>query len=182
MRHSRLCIRALDVIISFTLLISLSPLLVFLTFISGWVTGSPLFFQTRVGKGGVPFQLIKFRSLPLGTPNVPTHHIDQRLISPLGRMLRRTKLDELPQLVNVLRGDMSLVGPRPCLSTQVELIKLRQATGLYQELPGITGFAQVARVDMSIPSTLVDIERQHIDQSVFCYFICLFRTVFGGSL
>ena len=95
------------------------------------------------------FTLIKFRTMPIGTKSRPTHLIDKSKITKLGRFLRKTKLDELPQLFNVLRGEMSLVGPRPCLPSQVEIIETRKKYKLYEFLPGITGLSQINRIDMS---------------------------------
>ena len=91
-------------------------------------------------------------------PNLPTHEINESLITPIGYFLRRTKFDELPQFWNVLKGEMSIVGYRPCLPTQSQLIQMRQNAGIFLDPPGITGIAQINGYDMSDPSKLVDIE------------------------
>jgi lipopolysaccharide/colanic/teichoic acid biosynthesis glycosyltransferase len=93
-----------------------------------------------------------------GTPSVASHLADAATITAIGRFLRRTKLDELPQLWNVLRGEMSLVGPRPCLYNQIELISERDARGVFKARPGITGVAQLSGVDMSTPSKLAEMD------------------------
>jgi lipopolysaccharide/colanic/teichoic acid biosynthesis glycosyltransferase len=115
---------------------------------------SPLFRQERVGRFGRPFQLYKLRTMRPDSPNLPTHESSTSHVTPLGRFLRRTKADELPQLVNVLRGDMSFVGPRPCLPGQIELIDRRDELGVSALRPGITGVSQIAGLDMSRPAEL----------------------------
>ncbi len=115
---------------------------------------SPLFFQQRVGKNQKPFTLVKFRTMAVNTSSVGTHLVDASSITKLGQFLRKTKLDELPQLFNVLTGDMSLVGPRPCLPNQTELITEREKRGVFSVRPGITGLAQVNDIDMSTPRKL----------------------------
>jgi O-antigen biosynthesis protein WbqP len=116
--------------------------------------GSPFFCQERIGRNLNPFILIKFRSMAAGTQSVSTHLVDASSITRLGRFLRKTKLDELPQLFNVFLGNMSIVGPRPCLLNQTELIEERKKRGVYEILPGITGLAQVNEIDMSTPRKL----------------------------
>lgn len=116
--------------------------------------GKALFRQERVGRYEEPFTIVKFRTMHRGTGNRPTHDVGQSDVTRVGALLRRTKLDELPQLWNVLRGDMSLVGPRPCLPTQTELIERRREAGVFEMRPGITGPAQIAGIDMSTPGQL----------------------------
>jgi len=135
--------RFFDILISVVGLIVLFPLIV-LVLLMGWFdTRSPLFRQERVGHDQKPFVLVKFRTMRPGTVSVASHLADASAITSLGTFLRRTKLDELPQLWNVLRGDMSLVGPRPNLFNQEELIKERDNLGVYSVRPGITGLAQI---------------------------------------
>lgn len=131
----------------------------------GWRdTGSPIFRQERVGRYQRPFVLYKFRTMRPQTPQVATHLVAAAAVTPLGGVLRRTKLDELPQLWNVLRGEMSLVGPRPCLFSQTELIKARKAQGIFDVRPGITGLAQVNGVDMSDPVRLASLDAQMLQR------------------
>lgn len=118
--------------------------------------GPALFRQQRVGRNERVFVCYKLRTMAHGTPVVGTHEVSVAYVTPLGRWLRRLKLDELPQLWNVLRGEMSLVGPRPCLPTQVELIEARRARGVYDVRPGVTGPAQVIGLDMSTPLELAE--------------------------
>ncbi len=106
-------------------------------------TGSSIFVQTRVGKNKKVFKLIKFRTMSVETKSVASHLASNASITKLGNFLCKTKIDELPQLINVLKGEMSLVGPRPNLFNQEELIKERDALGVYDVLPGVIGLAQV---------------------------------------
>lgn len=118
--------------------------------------GPALFRQHRVGRGEVLFVCYKLRTMALDTPVLGTHEVPVAHVTPIGRWLRRLKLDELPQLWNVLCGEMSLVGPRPCLPSQVELIEARRARGVYTVRPGVTGPAQVIGLDMSTPRELAE--------------------------
>lgn len=154
--------RVLDVILAALGLVLGTPLLLILFIIGLFDTGSPLFFQERVGRNRKPFTLVKFRTMRPDTASVATHLADTAAITPFGAFLRRTKLDELPQLWNVLKGDMSLVGPRPCLFNQAELIAERDARRVFDVRPGITGLAQVQGIDMSSPSLLAEIDAQMI--------------------
>lgn len=147
-------IRILDIVLSASGLILLSPLMLLALLLAWLDTGSPLFAQRRVGQNRQPFILLKFRTMRPGAASVASHLADASAITALGRCLRRTKIDELPQLWNVLKGEMSLVGPRPCLFNQEELIEARARRGVYNARPGITGLAQVRGVDMSAPALL----------------------------
>jgi O-antigen biosynthesis protein WbqP len=126
--------------------------------------GPVLFVQTRVGLDEKPFRLVKFRTMKPDTPELATHLISRHTVTRFGALLRRTKLDELPQLFNVLRGDMSFVGPRPCLPSQVDLIEERRRRGIFGVRPGITGLAQVAGIDMSDPARLADLDELYLTQ------------------
>jgi lipopolysaccharide/colanic/teichoic acid biosynthesis glycosyltransferase len=147
----------------------------------GWFhNGAPVFRQKRVGQYQRSFVLIKFRTMHPNTQPVATHLAPVSAITPYGRFLRRTKLDELPQLWNVLLGQMSLVGPRPCLCNQCELISERAARGVFNVRPGITGLAQLRRIDMSTPKLLARIDAEMIDSlTIFRYFLYIFWTVLG---
>lgn len=116
--------------------------------------GPALFRQVRVGRGERPFVCLKLRTMTLGTPAVGTHEASPASITRAGGLLRRLKIDELPQLWNVVRGDMSLVGPRPCLPVQTQLIEERRRRGVYAVRPGITGRGQTMGLDMSTPVEL----------------------------
>ena len=143
-------------------------------------TGSPIFRQERVGKGMKPFRLMKFRSMHVNAPSVATHLASASSITPFGSFLRRTKLDELPQLWNVFVGDMSLVGPRPNLYSQEELIHERDSRGVYSVRPGITGLAQINKIDMSTPQLLAETDAKMIQElNTLGYFKYIFLTVFG---
>ena len=161
-------------------LIGFLPLLVILTAIGRMDTGSPLFFQERVGRSGKPFTLVKFRTMRRDTASVASHLASASAITPFGGFLRRTKLDELPQLWNVLKGEMSLVGPRPCLFSQEELIAEREARGVYQARPGITGLAQLNGIDMSTPRLLAETDAKMLAElTLRNYFRYIFMTVLG---
>jgi len=173
-------IRVFDLFFSIIGLIIFAPLLIILT-IAGWIKiSSPLFWQQRVGLHQKPFTLVKFRTMPPHTISVATHLVDTSKITGFGRFLRRTKLDELPQLWNVLRGDMSLVGPRPCLFNQNELVHERAKRGVFNVKPGITGLAQIKGIDMSTPQLLAEIDSQMIKTfNLRSYFRYIFLTLFG---
>src|SRR6185503_10926322 len=113
--------------------------------------GAAIFAQRRIGRRGAPFTCYKLRTMNENTIQRPTHEVGASAVTSVGRFLRRWKLDELPQLYNVLRGEMSLVGPRPCLPSQSELIEARLQKGALDVRPGITGLAQVQGIDMSEP-------------------------------
>lgn len=143
-------------------------------------TGSPLYFQVRVGKNQNLFTLIKFRTMAISTNSVATHLVDANSITKLGRLLRKTKLDELPQLFNVFLGQMSLVGPRPCLPSQLELIKERAKRGGFDTLPGVTGLAQINEIDMSTPSKLARYDHLMINSmTTSLYFKLILATALG---
>ena len=147
-------------IIIFVLLAT--PMLLIATIIRSSSKGSVLYRSDRVGQNNTIFQMPKFRSMLIDTPAVATHLLDNpdAYLSPIGGFLRRTSLDEFPQLFSVLKGDMSLVGPRPALFNQNDLIALRTEKGVDKLLPGITGWAQVnGRDELSIPDKVaLDVE------------------------
>jgi lipopolysaccharide/colanic/teichoic acid biosynthesis glycosyltransferase len=157
-----------------------APLLLVLFVVGLFDTGSPLFFQQRVGRYRKPFTLVKFRTMRPGTPSVGTHLADAAAVTRWGAFLRRTKLDELPQLWNVLKGEMSLVGPRPCLPNQTELIAARERLGVFAVRPGITGLAQIQGIDMSTPEKLAETDARMIARLGLAeYFAYLVQTVLG---
>jgi len=172
--------RIFDIIFSFCGLFFLSPIIVVLIIIGYSDTGSPFFRQVRMGKNRTPFYLLKFRSMHLNTEGVVTHLVQASAVTKWGAFLRRSKLDELPQLWNVFVGDMSLVGPRPNLFNQVELIEERNKKHVYVIRPGITGLAQINKIDMSTPVILAETDAAMIAQlNGFMYFKLILMTVFG---
>ena len=175
-------IRLLDFLAAFFFFFFLWPVLLIVTIIGLFDTGSPIFVQTRVGRNKKPFKLIKFRTMSVETKSVASHLASNASITKLGAFLRKTKLDELPQLINVVKGEMSLVGPRPNLFTQEELIKERDALGVYDVLPGITGLAQVQNIDMSTPQLLAKTDKQMIDTlTLKDYFKYILMTATGSG-
>jgi O-antigen biosynthesis protein WbqP len=172
--------RIFDIVFSFFGLLLLSPLILLVLIIGIFDTGSPLFRQERVGLNQKPFQLLKYRSMHLDTQTVATHLVQVSALTKWGSFLRKSKLDELPQLFNVLMGDMSFVGPRPNLFIQIELIEERGKRGVYSVRPGITGLAQIQKIDMSTPQLLAETDAKMIDQlNVVSYFKYIFLTVVG---
>jgi len=155
-------IRTLDFIFAFLGLLCSFPVLCIITVIGLFDTGSPIFLQKRVGKNKKAFTLIKFRTMNVEIKSVASHLANTASITKLGAFLRKTKIDELPQLLNVLKGEMSLVGPRPNLFNQEELMQERDSRGVYDVLPGITGLAQVNNIDMSTPRLLAETDRKMI--------------------
>jgi O-antigen biosynthesis protein WbqP len=173
-------IRLMDIFFSAVGLLFGLPVLLILIVIGWFDTGSPIFRQQRVGRYQKPFTLVKFRTMKKDTAHVASHLASAASITPFGRFLRRTKLDELPQLWNVLKGEMSLVGPRPCLFNQLELIEEREAKGVFKIRPGITGLAQINDIDMSTPELLAKTDALMIEQmSVIRYLGFIIQTVIG---
>ena len=133
--------------------------------------GSVFFWSDRVGLEGSTFKMPKFRTMLIDTPAVATHLLDNpdAYLSPVGGLLRRMSLDELPQLWSVLKGDMSFVGPRPALFNQEDLIMLRKERGVDKLLPGITGWAQVnGRDELSIPEK-VELDKEYLNHQSFWF-------------
>ena len=173
-------IRFFDFIFSLIGLVLLSPIILVLLIIGYFDTGSPVFCQERVGKNKRPFNLYKFRSMNVDTKSVATHLANYSAVTTYGAFLRKSKLDELPQLWNVLLGDMSLVGPRPNLFNQEELIHERDTRGVYQVVPGITGLSQINKIDMSTPQLLAETDAKMTSQlTVVKYFYYIITTVLG---
>lgn len=173
-------IRAFDVFFALLGLVFGFPLLLLLVVVGLFDTGSPVFMQERVGRNKKPFTLVKFRTMSKETLSVASHLASPAAITPFGRFLRRTKLDELPQLWNVLKGEMSLVGPRPCLFNQEELIMEREKRGVLSARPGITGLAQVNDIDMSTPKLLAETDQKMLQNlTVSAYFKYILMTVSG---
>lgn len=173
-------IRTLDFFFALLGLVCASPILLILMLIGLFDTGAPIFCQVRVGRYKKPFTLVKFRTMRVGTASVASHLASAASITPFGSFLRKSKLDELPQLWNVLKGEMSLVGPRPCLFNQEELITERDKHGVFNVRPGITGLAQVKTIDMSTPRLLAETDAKMIESlTLKSYFTYILQTVTG---
>jgi lipopolysaccharide/colanic/teichoic acid biosynthesis glycosyltransferase len=180
-RVNQLIKRLFDFCAAFGGLIVLFPVLLVLTImVRRSSPGGAFFLQKRVGRDEVPFTCIKFRTMAAGTPSVGSHDAAEAWITPIGKTLRAYKLDELPQLWNVLTGDMSLVGPRPCLPTQPEVIAARRAKGVFAVRPGITGLAQIAGIDMSTPEKLATADAEYVRTASLWHDVSMiFGSVFG---
>ena len=173
-------IRSLDFLFAAIGLVFGSPILLMLILIGLFDTGSPIFRQRRLGRDQKPFTLFKFRTMRVDTVSVATHLTNASAITKFGHFLRRTKLDELPQLWNVLKGEMSLVGPRPGLPNQIELTAAREAHGVFKVRPGITGLSQVNEIDMSTPEKLAESDARMItNMSLANYLKYVIMTVQG---
>jgi O-antigen biosynthesis protein WbqP len=155
--------RWLDALLSGVFLLFSWPVLLFVALVIRLESPGPaIFTQLRVGRNRRLFTCYKFRTMHWGTADLPTHQIRPSSVTGLGRRLRRLKFDELPQLFNVMVGDMSLVGPRPCLPSQLALIEARQRLGVFAARPGITGLAQVQGVDMSDAERMAEIDARYV--------------------
>ncbi|NRF64525.1 sugar transferase [Vibrio coralliilyticus] len=175
-------IRIIDFLAAALGLFFLSPVILGVFMLGLFDTGSPIFVQERVGRNKKTFKLIKFRTMSVETKSVASHLANNASITKLGSFLRKTKIDELPQLINVVKGEMSLVGPRPNLFNQEELIKERDELGVYDVLPGITGLAQVQNIDMSTPKLLAKTDKQMIDNlTLKDYFKYIIMTATGSG-
>jgi len=175
--------RAFDLLVSASGLILLLPvMLVIAWLVSRSSPGGALLVQPRVGRSEQLFECYKFRTMAKGAPVAGSHEVSGDWITSVGRRLRSLKLDELPQLFNVLRGEMSLVGPRPCLPSQAEVIAARRARQVFEIRPGITGIAQLASIDMSTPEKLAEADRRYIDNRTFLGDLRIIAaTVLGGG-
>jgi lipopolysaccharide/colanic/teichoic acid biosynthesis glycosyltransferase len=175
-------LRIIDMVLAAVGLLVTLPLLLVLLVVGAIDTGSPLFMQIRVGRYQRGFTLIKFRTMKVDTQSVASHLANPADVTPVGVFLRRTKLDELPQLWNVLKGDMSLVGPRPCLFNQTELIKERAVRGVFEVRPGITGLAQTQGIDMSTPIRLAETDARMLETlNLKSYFKYISQTLTGSG-
>ena len=173
--------RCFDVILASVLLVLLAPLLACIGVLVRVTSPGPmLYWSDRVGQGNRVFSMPKFRSMQVDTPAVATHLLKQptRYLTPIGSYLRRSSLDELPQLWSVLVGDMSFVGPRPALFNQDDLIALRTHYGVHELLPGLTGWAQVnGRDELPIPEK-VRLDVEYLQKISFKFdVIILWRTL-----
>lgn len=141
--------------------------------------GRPIFLkQARVGMGQKIFGCFKFRTMDVATPHLGTHQVTENYITKVGVILRKTKIDELPQLINIIRNQMSVVGPRPCLPNQLDLIEHRKRLGVFDLKPGLTGYSQVLGFDMSKPRELALLDAQYIKiRSLFFDLLIIIKTI-----
>ena len=173
-------IRIFDIVFAFFGLLIFTPLMVLIFLIGYLDNGSPIFIQKRLGRHEVPFKLFKFRSMHISTISKATHLVDPKSVTRFGKLLRKTKMDEIPQLWNVLIGDMSFVGPRPCLLNQSQLIEERRKRNLFDIRPGITGLAQTSGVDMSDPVTLSLFDHNMVKSlNLKSYLMFILKTILG---
>lgn len=164
--------RTFDIVLSLLLIVIFSPLAILLWLAVRMTSPGPaVYWSNRVGKHNHIFRMPKLRSMRIDTPAVATHLLDNpaKWLTPIGAFLRKSSLDELPQLWSILKGDMSFVGPRPALFNQDDLIALRTQAGVDQLVPGLTGWAQVnGRDELPIPQkVLLDTEYLHKKSLVF---------------
>ena len=176
-------LRSMDLFFSFSGLMLFFPLLLPVLVFDSIGSRTLLFKQERIGRNQKPFILIKFRTMLPGTPSIASHLSSASAVTSVGKILRRTKLDELPQLWNALKGEMSLVGLRPCLTNQNELIQERETLGVYDIRPGITGLAQIQGIDMSNPQLLAEVDARMLTTlNLKNYFRYIFLTLMGKGL
>ena len=175
--------RCFDVLLSAMGFVSLGWLILLLIALVRLTSSGPgIFAQERVGRHREIFLCYKLRTMYLATPPAATHEVKSSAVTGLGRWLRRLKLDELPQLWNVLKGEMSLVGPRPCLPIQTELVDERSKLGVFEVRPGITGLAQVLGVDMSDPRRLAEIDEDYVrSRTLAGDVVLILKTLVGGG-
>lgn len=179
--YKRFLKRGIDILLSFLGIVVLAiPMAVVAVVIRLDSPGSAVFKQKRVGKGKKLFKLYKFRSMKADTPDIPTHLLDnpEQYISKVGKFIRKTSIDELPQLFNILKGDMSIIGPRPALWNQEDLIAERDKYGANDVRPGLTGWAQInGRDELEIP-VKARLDGEYIENLSFMFDCkCFFGTI-----
>lgn len=173
--------RIFDFLMSLIAIIILSPVILIVALAVKFTSPGPMLFkQRRIGKDNIEFEIYKFRTMRIDTPNVPTHLLENpdQWITPVGKFLRKTSLDELPQLFNILKGEMSIVGPRPALYNQSDLRDMRTAVGVHKLIPGLTGWAQINGRDEIPLSLKVRLDKEYLDRKSFLFDIkIIFMTV-----
>lgn len=173
--------RVFDFIISLIGVIVLSPIILIVALAVKLTSPGPMLFkQRRIGKNNNEFQIYKFRTMRIDTPNVPTHLLEnpEQWITPVGKFLRKASLDELPQLFNILKGEMSIVGPRPALYNQIDLKEMRTEAGVHKLVPGLTGWAQINGRDEIPLSLKVKLDKEYLEKKNFFFDIkIIFMTV-----
>lgn len=174
--------RIFDFLMSLIAIIVFSPIILIISLLVKLTSKGPVFFkQRRIGKNNEEFNILKFRTMRVDTPNVATHLLKDPsvFITPLGKFLRKTSLDELPQLVNILKGDMSIVGPRPALYNQYDLRDMRTEVGVHKLVPGLTGWAQINGRDEIPLEEKVALDKEYMNMQSFWMDIkIIFMTVF----
>lgn len=148
----------------------LSPIIIIVALSVKLTSKGPILFkQRRIGKNNEEFSIYKFRTMRIDTPNVPTHLLEnpEQWITPVGKFLRKTSLDELPQLFNILSGKMSIVGPRPALYNQYDLKDMRTKEGIHKLVPGLTGWAQINGRDEIPLSLKVKLDKEYLERKSF---------------
>ncbi|MBB4172745.1 lipopolysaccharide/colanic/teichoic acid biosynthesis glycosyltransferase [Sulfitobacter noctilucicola] len=164
------------------MIVLLSPVWIIAAFLIAFEDGgSPLLSQKRVGRHKKVFYCYKLRTMHTETKHVASHDASTSQITKIGKVLRKTGLDELPQLLNIIKGDMNFVGPRPCLPSQSELIAAREAEGVFEIRPGVTGLAQIQGVDMSEPAKLAAIDSKYVRNRTFLMDLKIIRATLGGK-
>lgn len=177
--------RVLDVAFAVVALLILSPVFVLVALaivIEAGGKGPALFRQVRSGRHALPFTIFKFRSMPVDTADIPSAEARSLRVTRVGAVIRRTNLDEIPQLYNILRGDMSLVGPRPALPSQVNLLAMRAARGVTAARPGLTGLAQVNGYDGMPDTEKVGWEEKYVRNITFVGDLLIVIRTFGYVL
>lgn len=175
--------RIFDFIMSLLAFIVFSPIILIICLVIKLTSPGPVFFkQRRIGKYNKEFNILKFRTMRIDTPNVATHLLENpdQWITPIGKFLRKTSLDELPQLINIIKGDMSIVGPRPALYNQYDLKDMRTEVGVHKLIPGLTGWAQINGRDELELKDKVALDKEYLDKENFIFDIkIIFMTVFS---
>ena len=173
--------RLFDFVMSLIGIIVLSPIILIVALAVKLTSPGPMLFkQRRIGKNNDEFQIYKFRTMRIDTRNVPTHLLEnpEQWITPVGKFLRKTSLDELPQLFNILKGEMSIVGPRPALYNQIDLKEMRTEAGVHKLVPGLTGWAQINGRDEIPLSLKVKLDKEYLEKKNFLFDIkIIFMTV-----
>lgn len=164
--------RIFDFIMSLIGIIVLSPLILIVAILVKVTSEGPVLFkQRRIGKDNVEFNIYKFRTMRIDTPNVATHLLSDtgKFYTPIGKTLRKVSLDELPQLFNILKGEMSIVGPRPALYNQYDLKEARTEKGIHKLLPGLSGWAQVNGRDTITLEDKVRFDNEYLENQSFIF-------------
>ena len=164
--------RTFDFIMSLLAIICLSPIIIIVSLIIKFTSEGPILFkQRRIGKDNKEFNIYKFRTMRVDTPNVATHLLEnpEQYITAIGKFMRKTSLDELPQLFNILKGEMSIVGPRPALYNQLDLRDMRTEVGVHKLVPGLTGWAQINGRDEIPLDIKVGLDKEYLDKKSFWF-------------